>query len=109
MFRSISQSRLRACVATLALVLPGASPALAQGDPAEAAAAAVVLDPLSVEGSYTAAPTYQVKDLYSGTKTVTPRLSLPQQVDVVTRQRHSSEAESIKERTPSTVGGASSA
>ncbi len=46
----------------------------------------MVLDPLSVEGSYTAAPTYQVKDLYSGTKTVTPRLSQPQQVDVVPQE-----------------------
>ncbi len=45
-----------------------------------------MLDPLSVEGSYTAAPTYQVKDLYSGTKTITPRLSLPQQVDVVPQE-----------------------
>lgn len=86
MSRSISQRRLCACVATLAIVLPGAYPALAQGDPAEAAAAAVVLDPLSVEGSYTAAPSYQVRDLYSGTKTVTPRLSLPQQVDVVPQE-----------------------
>jgi len=46
----------------------------------------VVLDTLSVEGTFNATPTYRVPELYSSTKTVTPRRDLPQQVDVVPRE-----------------------
>ncbi|MCJ2046042.1 TonB-dependent receptor plug domain-containing protein, partial [Methylobacterium sp. J-078] len=56
----------------------------AQGAPS--GGTAVVLDALSVEGTLTDMPTYRVPELYSGTKTVTPRRDLPQQVDVVPRE-----------------------
>ncbi|MDE3747366.1 hypothetical protein [Methylobacterium radiotolerans] len=83
MSRPAPQWRPRPPVASLTLAFQDASPVNAQTQRADTAPTSVVLDLLSVDGSYTAAATYPVKDLYSGTKTITQRLSLPQQVDAV--------------------------
>ncbi|KMO34569.1 TonB-dependent receptor plug domain-containing protein [Methylobacterium aquaticum] len=64
-----------------------AIPACAQ--PAQSSApadATIQLDPITVEGTFTATPSYRVEELYSGSKTITPRRDLPQQVDVVPRE-----------------------
>ncbi|WP_348642108.1 TonB-dependent receptor plug domain-containing protein, partial [Methylobacterium sp. WL19] len=68
------------------LALSCAIPTAVAAQGARSSETAVVLDALSVEGTLTATPTYRVPDLYSGTKTITPRLDLPQQVDVIPRE-----------------------
>lgn len=82
------KSPLRLCLSatSVALALASGGPTWAQGMRRESSETSVVLDPISVEGTFTATPTYWVEDLYSGTKTVTPRRDVPQQVDVVPRE-----------------------
>ena len=77
--------RALALAAILSTAL-GNAPAWAQGTRRESSETSVVLDPISVEGTFTATPTYRVEELYSGTKTVTPRRDVPQQGDVVPRE-----------------------
>ncbi len=79
MSRPIPMLPFKASAVSLALALASATSARAQSGPN----ASVSLDPISVEGTFTATPSYRVESLYSGTKTVTPRRDLPQQVDVV--------------------------
>jgi iron complex outermembrane recepter protein len=69
--------RLSLSVASLTLAIAGGTPTWAQKARGGLAETTVALDPISVEGSFTSTPAYRVEELYSGTKTVTPRWFRP--------------------------------
>lgn len=89
MIPSRSRSSLRLCAITACALSPVVTAIPACAQPAQSSApadATIQLDPITVEGTFTATPSYRVEELYSGSKTITPRRDLPQQVDVVPRE-----------------------